>query len=193
MEIQMKKQLAVMLLSMFNVSFASGLSDRGDTNVRPAGGQKWEISHPTCLHPKPWGGDTLAEMLETRSNCINGFIETFQSDIRVLDEKELFTGSVKTYDSEIMRILHKIFTNEGRGENWSNIPLAFQKYPNDFFKDMDGLWSLIKSRDTQPDSEARALLEEMLHPFLAVRWCATYYWNHRATYIQNLKGFEYRN
>ncbi len=186
----MKKQIALVLLSMFNVSFASGLSDRADPNVQPTVGQKWEISHPTCLHPKSWGGDTLAEMLETRNNCLNGFVETFQSDIQVLDEKELFAGHVKTYDIEIMKILHKIFTNEGRGENWSNIPLAFQNYPNDFFKDMDGLWALIKSRESQPEPEVRALLEEMLPPFLAVRWCATYYWNHRATYIQNLKGSE---
>lgn len=182
----MKKQLAVMLLSMFNVSFAAGLSDRGDTNVQPAGGQKCEISHPTCLHPKPWGGYTLSEMLEMRLCCLDSFVTTFENDIKILDEKELFVGNVKTYDLEIMRILHKIFTNEGRGENWDSVTNSFDSYPTDFFKDMDGLWALIKSRETQPDSEVRDLLEEMLHPFLAVRWCATYYWNHRATYIRNL-------
>jgi hypothetical protein len=144
------------------------------------------------LHPKPWGGDTLAEMLETRNNCLIGFVETFQSDIQALDEMELFAGHVKTYDPKIMKILHKIFTNEGRGETWSNIPLAFQRYPNDFFKDMDGLWALIKSRESQPEPEVRVLLEEMLNPFLVVRWCATYYWNHRATYIQNLERSEWR-
>lgn len=184
----MKKQLALVLLSMFNVSFASGLSDRADPNAQPTVGQKLVISHPTCLHPKPWGGDTLAEMLETRNNCLNGFVETFESEIISLNDKGLFAGNVKTYDPEIMRILHKIFTNEGRGENWSNIPLAFQNYPNDFFKDMDGLWVLIKSRDSQPEPEVRALLEKMRQPFRAVQWCVTYYWNHRATYIQNLKN-----
>lgn len=186
----MKKQLAVMMLSMFNVSFAAGLSDRGDTNVQPAVGQKLEISHPTCLHPKPWGGDTLAEMLETRSNCLNGFVATFKRAIEILNDKGLFAGRVNTYEPEIMKILHEIFTNEGRGENWSNIPLAFQRYPNDFFKDVDGLWALIQSRDTQPDSEVRVLLENMRQPFRAVQWCSTYYWNHRATYIGDLQSSE---
>jgi hypothetical protein len=188
MEIQVKKQLAVLLLSMFNVSFASGLSDRADPNAQPTVGQKWEISHPTCLHPKPWGGYTLSEMLEMRLCCLNGFVETFQTDIAVLNDKGLFAGEVNAYDPEIMKILHKIFTNEGRGENWDSVTNSFDSYPNDFFKDIDGLWMLIKSRESQPEPEVRALLEEMLQPFLVVRWCATYYWNHRGTYIQNLKS-----
>jgi hypothetical protein len=190
MEIQMKKHVALVVLSMFNVSFASGLSDRTDTNVQPTLGQKLVISHPTCLHPKPWGGYTLPEMLEMRLNCLKGFIETFESEIIVLNDKGLFAGEVKAYDPEVMRLLHKIFTNEGRGNNWDSITSSFDSYPNDFFKDVDGLWVLIKSRDTQPDPEVRALLEEMLNPFLAVRWSTTYYWNHRATYIRNLKSAE---
>lgn len=186
----MNKHFALVVLSMFSVSFASGLSDHSDTNVQPVVAQKLIISHPTCLHPKPWGGYTLPEMLEMRRNCLNGFMANFESEIIFLNDKGLFAGEVKTYDPEVMRFLHKIFTNEGRGENWSNIPLALQRYPNDLFKDMDGLWALIKSRDSQPEPEVRTLLEEMRQPFRAVQWCATYYWNHRATYIQNLKSSE---
>lgn len=190
MEIQMKMQFVVVLLSMFNMSFASGLSDRTDTNVEPTVGQKLEISRPTCLHPKPWGGYTLLEMLEMRLNCLKGFIETFESEIIVLSDKGLFAGEVKAYDPAVMRLLHKIFTNEGRGKNWDSITNSFDSYPNDFFKDLDGLWVLIKSRESQPESKVRDLLEEMLNPFLVVRWSATYYWNHRATYIRNLKSAE---
>ena len=186
----MKKRLALVLLSMFDASFAAGLSDRSDTNVQPAGGQKLVISHPTCLHPKPWGGYTLSEMLEMRLCCLNGFVTTYESDIRILNDKGLFAGNVKTYDLEIMRILHKIFTNEGRGENWDSVTNSFDSYPDDFFKDMDGLWALIKSRETQSESEVRVLLEKMRQPFRAVQWCATYYWNHRSTYIRDLKRSE---
>lgn len=148
------------------------------------------ISHPTCLHPNPWGGDTLAEMLEVRNNCLNSFLTTFSIEIGTLNKKGLFAGKVKDYDSKIMLILHKIFTNEGCGENLSNIPLAFKQYPDDFFRDMDDLWRLIKSRESQSSPEVTAQLEKMLSPFVAVRWCATYYWNHRATYIQSLKSGE---
>jgi len=88
--------------------------------------ENWMVTHPTCLCPRPSDGGSLEERLTVIKNCLNSFLEQFRLEITELNRVEFFVGRITDYDEYVMRILHKIFSNEGRSKNWNSIALDFR-------------------------------------------------------------------
>ena len=199
----MKKLLMLGLFSATSMGFASGLTEHDDVNTEakrrktndsqttslhhaaPVGEENWITSHPTCLCPRPGGGYNLEERLSMVRNCLNGFRDEFWPEILELNKIGFFAGKVAGYDADVVNRLHKIFSNEGRGDNWDNVTLAFKNWGRYLFEDMAVLSSLMKQKDEQT-TEIRNLLNDMQQSLIVVRRSVYYYSEHRNTYFSQL-------
>jgi len=145
-------------------------------------------SIPTCLNLGSWGY-TLTETLEMRRSCLTRFESTYVSEINFLGDAGLFDGRLlkenKTvYNKDVMQTLHGIFTTDTCGGG--SIPSDFKYNTVSFFEDLDAFKKLIKERESQT-AEIKALLEEIQIPFHFALWMTTYYWNHKAEYLQKIR------
>lgn len=176
----MKKNWILGGISCISIASATELST---TNSTPLGSKnanipiepsKIVITHSTCLNSEASGGYSLKDVLEINKNCLQGFIHNFYQEITVLQEMGLFSGNIKQYNPDIMRILHEIFTINS--EKPDNIVNDFNNWIKFFIADIDQLTALVKKKETQTD-EIRFLLAQIEQPLLKLRWCTNHYLN----------------
>jgi hypothetical protein len=178
-------------ISCISVAPATELST---TNSTPLGNKnvnipiepgKIVITHSTCLNSEASGSYSLKDVLEINKNCLQDFIHTFNHEITLLEKMGLFIGYIKQYNSDIMDILHKIFTINSQKPD--NIVNDFNNWVKFFIADVNQLTNLVKKKETQTDA-IRFLLEQIEQPLLKLRWCTNHYLNHYEKYIYRLRN-----
>lgn len=145
--------------------------------------ENWIVTHPTCLCPRPSDGGSLEERLTMVRSCLNSFLEQFKTEITDLNRAEFFAGRITDYDEHTMRILHKIFSNEGRGKNWNSIILDFRDWSKYLLADINDLKSLVSEKETQRTT-VKKLLDDIRTPLIVVSRSVHYYGKHAEIFLR---------
>ncbi|MBA4310908.1 MAG: hypothetical protein C0425_11340 [Chlorobiaceae bacterium] len=93
-------------------------------------------------------------------------------------EKEFFENSFPANNTEVLKILESVFTNNyGQGGPWGYIVRELDHRPQRFIKEFNQMRYDVMHKASEKNTEIRKILDEIDIEIRAAGFMIVYYWN----------------
>lgn len=128
------------------------------------------------------------EEIEKRIDFLEGELAEYQffnqqhhEIIRQLKGLNFFEKSFPSGNSEVLKILESVFTNNyGKGGSWGYIVSELNRRPQRFIKEFDQLVEDVTNKESEKNPEIRKLLDEIYSEIGPVSLMIIYYLKNKA-------------
>ncbi len=118
--------------------------------------------------------------LKAKKRGYQSFNQDHDKVIQQLMEKEFFENSFPANNTEVLKILESVFTNNyGQGGPWGYIVRELDRRPQRFIKEFNQLRYDVMHKASEKNIEIRKILDEIDMEIRAAGFMIVYYWNNR--------------